>query len=173
MTGADTETQDFIQYYTVLINAGLAGRDAYQLTAAEFDQLAPLMTHNTSVSENVKSLDHLLNGVYHPLLVEPDTAGRPGERSEDISLVLVEQSGLMVFPNPFSNEVRFVAPDGTYVTSLMVTDISGKVVFEQEFQSDKSVMWQTSTHADGIFFYRCRLSNGDIAHGKLIQNKRP
>lgn len=171
VTGADTETQDFVAYYTALINAGLAGRDAYHLSASEFAQLAPLMTHNASVSENVKTLDHILNGVYHPLEAETGTGNRPIGRSEepkDVSL-----SGFTVYPNPFSDEVNFIAPNGVFITALTITDISGKVVFERKYASNEQyAIWQASGIAEGILFYQCRISSGKIVHGKLIYGKK-
>jgi len=172
VTGSSTETQDFIAYYTVLINAGLAGRDAYHLTAAEFAQLSPLMVHNSTVAEQVKVLDHILNGVYHPLEAEGSTGGRPGERSEENKTAIVETE-LTVFPNPFSNEVRFVAPAGASVKALVITDISGKIVFERKYTTGESlVVWQAVNIAKGILLYSCSISTGETVHGKLLHIKK-
>src|SRR5262249_17665465 len=68
----DDESEDFVDYYSVLICAGKDGRDAYHLTALEFASLESLMDHTTSIADQVRVLDHVLNGVYHPLAVEPD-----------------------------------------------------------------------------------------------------
>ncbi len=171
VTGSDTETQDFVSFYTVLISAGLAGRDAYQLTAAEFAQLAPLMTHNSSVSGNVKVLDHIMNGVYHPLKVGTGAGSRPSERTEEESTPLVLNPGLSVFPNPFSDEVRFVAPEGTLVTELRIMDVSGRLLFEKK-QAAESAVWQSNDAPEGILFYRCGLSSGETIYGKLFHGKK-
>jgi hypothetical protein len=173
VTGSGTETQDFISYYTVLINAGLAGRDAYHLTAGEFAQLAPLMTHNSTVAENVKVLDHILNGVYHPLEAEAGNGNRSSGRSEEQAKMDASLSELTVYPNPFNNEVNFVAPNGVSVIALTITDISGKVVFEQRDTSNKQyAAWQANGIPEGILFYKCRLSTGEVVHGKLLYSKK-
>ncbi|MFN0215631.1 MAG: T9SS type A sorting domain-containing protein, partial [Saprospiraceae bacterium] len=171
VTGSDTETQDFVTFYTVLINAGLAGRDAYQLTAAEFTQLAPLMTHHSSVSGNVMALDHILNGVYHPLKVVMGTGGRPRERTEEEGTPLALISELSVFPNPFSDEVQFLAPEGLMVTELRIMDVSGKLLFETN-QAIESAVWRSKDAPEGILFFRCSLSNGEIVYGKLFHSKK-
>jgi len=166
------EMQDFVQFYSVLINAGLAGRDAYHLTTSEFGQLAPLMANNSAVSDQVKVLDHLLNGVYHPLAVEPNTAFRPGERTATETVSTFAIPKLLVFPNPFGDVVSFVPADGVFVTGLAITEISGKVVFEQaNIQIDAPILWQPKSISDGVLFYRCTLSNGETMHGKLYYSK--
>ncbi|MDO8366651.1 MAG: T9SS type A sorting domain-containing protein [Saprospiraceae bacterium] len=172
VTGSDTETQDFVTFYTVLINAGLAGRDAYQLTAAEFAQLAPLMTHNSSASGNVKALDHILNGVYHPLKVLTGTGGRPSARTEEESTPLWLNSGLSVFPNPFSDEVQFLAPEGNLITELRIMDVAGRLIFFKNQISTSEFTWQSKDTPDGILFYQCRLSDGTITYGKLLHSKK-
>jgi hypothetical protein len=171
VTGATTEVQDFIAYYTVLINAGLGGRDAYQLTAAEFAQLAPLMTHQSSVAENVKILDHVLNGVYHPLEAEAGTGGRGGERSEASEEVPAKE-GLRVQPNPFESEVGFFAPDGSLIQHLRLTDLSGKQVFQQSPGEGLPVMFlNTAALPQGVLFYECGLSDGRRLYGKIVHQR--
>lgn len=172
VTESDTETQDFVSFYTVLINAGLAGRDAYQLTAAEFAQLAPLMTHHSSVSGNVMALDHILNGVYHPLKVEAGTGGRPSVRTEEENVTTTLTSGLSVFPNPFSDEVQFLAPEGLMVTELRIMDVSGKLLFEKNQILVSEFTWQSKDTPEGILFYQCRLSDGAVTYGKLLHSKK-
>ena len=172
VTGSDTETQDFVSFYTVLINAGLAGRDAYQLTAAEFAQLAPLMTHNSSVSGSVMALDHILNGVYHPLKVVTGTGGRPNARTEEEGTPFVLSSRLFVFPNPFSDDVQFVAPEGIFVMELRIMDISGRLIFEKNQISASEFIWQPKDISEGILFYQCRLSDGAVTYGKLLHSKK-
>ncbi len=172
VTGADTETQDFVAYYTVLINGGLAGRDAYHLTSAEFGQLAPLMTHSTTVADQVKVLDHIVNGVYYPLKVDAGYGNRPGERSETEGSIAVSTSGVSVFPNPFSNEVRFVAPDGLLIDGISIMDISGRLLFERNQLSDSEFTWQPEGIPQGMLFYQCRLSNREVTHGKILYNKK-
>ena len=173
VTGADTESRDFVRYYTALSNAGLSGRDVYHLTAAEFAQLAPLMAHSSPVADQVKVLDHILNGVYHPLEAEPSSGNRSSESLEDEAFTLDKPSRLSVFPNPFSNEVHFVAPDGRVITQLTVSDISGKLLFERNYVAgEQSIIWQSDSIADGILLYSCQLSDGVIEHGKLIHSKK-
>ncbi|MDO8367587.1 MAG: T9SS type A sorting domain-containing protein, partial [Saprospiraceae bacterium] len=166
ITGASTETLDFIAYYTVLINAGLAGRDAYHLTTAEFAQIAPLMTHNSTVAVNAKVLDHVLNGVYHPLEAESGTGGRPGgERSAETDETLTSE-GLRVQPNPFESEVRFFAPEGTVIKTLSIIDVSGRVVYSERFGEGQSMlMVNTASMPQGVLFYQCQLSGGETLHG--------
>jgi len=148
------------------------GRGTYHLTASEFDQLAPLMANNSAIADQVKVLDHLLNGVYHPLAVEPNTAFRPGERSTTEAVSTLATSKLSVFPNPFGDVVSFVPADGIFVTGLTITEISGKVVFEQaNTQIDAPILWQPKSVSDGVLFHRCTLSNGETIHGKLLYSK--
>ncbi len=172
VSGASAEDQDFIAYYSVLINAGLAGRDAYHLTASEFAQLAPLMTHSSTVADHVKVLDHVLNGIYHPLSAKPETGARPGNRDEPSTAPMVSKN-LSVFPNPFSQDLRFVASDGVSITGLTITDISGKAIYARTFKdTETSVNWQPNSIADGVLLYRCILSNGETVHGKLLHSKK-
>ena len=164
--GTDTETADFVQYYSVLISAGLAGRDPYHLSDSEFQQVADLMTHSSTVSENVRVLDHILNGRYHPLAADETEEGarsEPPSRQNDLAL-----KSLQVFPNPFLGRVQFVAPGNTEITGLTITDISGKVVFEHK-QVNTTLLWTSKSHHSGIYLYTCTLSNGEILQGKLIK----
>ncbi|MFN0215915.1 MAG: T9SS type A sorting domain-containing protein [Saprospiraceae bacterium] len=162
-----------IAYYSVLINAGIAGRDAYHLTAAEFAQLALLMTHNSTVAENVKVLDHILNGVYHPLEAESGTGGRPGgERSGETTDAL-KTDGLRVLPNPFESEVRFFAPEGTVIKVLSIVDVSGKTVYSQKLREGQPMLLvNTDPMPQGVLFYQCQISDGKTLWGKIIHNSK-
>ncbi len=171
VSGASAETQDFIAYYAVLVNAGLAGRDAYHLTSSEFAQLAPLMANSSTVADQVKVLDHVLNGVYHPLSAESENSGRTGNREGDASS-LSQSKKLLVFPNPFSEALRFAAPEGLSISMLTITDISGKHLYEQRFRKSESLVnWQPNDVPAGILLYRCVLSDGESVHGKLLYTK--
>ena len=173
VTGATTEIQDFIFYYTVLINAGLAGRDAYHLTAAEFAQLAPLMTHTSTVVEQIKVLDHILNGVYHPLVAESGIGGRPsGDRSDETVDDLTNER-LGVLPNPFESEVRFIAPEGTVIKTLSIVDVSGKTIYSQKLGDGSSMLLlNTASMPQGLLFYQCQLSDGKTLRGKIIHQSK-
>ncbi len=167
---ATPEMQDFVQFYSVLINAGLAGRDAYHLTPSEFGLLAPLMANNSAVSDQVKVLDHLLNGVYHPLSVELNTAGRPDDRTAEIvDPHLVDR--MVVMPNPFSDEIRFVAPVDKKITSICMMDISGRSLVSQKYELGEAiVLLHAGSMSEGVLFYTCQLSDGQTMHGKVIHS---
>jgi hypothetical protein len=160
-----------VAYYTVLINAGLAGRDVYHLTAQDFTSVSGQLTHTTATSEQVRALDHILNGIYHPLQAETSGGERNANRpaSEEAKN---PASAFTVYPNPFSDFVQFNAPVGTTIISLRVTDISGTEVFDWNDAAGEPVLnWQTKAATEGIFLYQCRLSNGETVQGKLLRLK--
>lgn len=169
VSGTDAETQDFVQLYTMLINAGLAGRDAYHLTAQDFASVSGQLTHTTAASEQVRALDHILNRQYHLLQAESSE----GERSANLPIseeAKEPASALTVYPNPFNDLVRFEAPAGTTIIGLRISDISGKAVFDwSDTAGQRTLNWQTKAVMEGVFLYHCRLSNGETVQGKLLQ----
>lgn len=171
VSGTDAETQDFIQLYTMLIDAGLAGRDVYHLTAQDFASVSGQLPHTTATSEQVRALDHILNGRYHPLQAETSggerSVSRPGGEEAK-----APASALRVYPNPFNDFVRFEAPAGTTIVSLRITDIFGKSVHEwNDMAGEQALNWQAKPTTEGVFLYQCRLSNGETMQGKLLQLK--
>lgn len=171
VSGTDAETQDFIQLYTMLIDAGLAGRDVYHLTAQDFASVSGQLPHTTATSEQVRALDHILNGRYHPLQAETSggerSVSRPGGEEAK-----APASALRVYPNPFNDFVRFEAPAGTTIVSLRITDIFGKSVHEwNDMAGEQALNWQAKPTTEGVFLYQCRLSNGETVRGKLLQLK--
>ena len=169
VSGSDAESQDFIQLYTMLINAGLAGRDLYHLTALDFAAVSGQLTHTTAGSEQVRVLDHILNRYYHPLRAETSAGGRAGDQPQGAKEA---PAALIVYPNPFNDLVQFSAPIGALLTTLRITDISGKTVFEwKSMVGEAIVSWQTKVLTDGVFLYQGRLSNGERVYGKLLQLK--
>lgn len=165
----DDETADFIALYTVLIDAGKDGRDAYHLNAADFEAIAELMDHNTAAAEQVRVIDHIVNGNYHPLFVEQDEA-RPAEREESGFQGSIPAAGILVSPNPFIKTVRFTAPTGAGIQYLTISDPHGQVLYRHTSRTGETTMtWKPEKLPQGLYFYTCRLSNGEVQNGKLAK----
>ncbi|MBL7827645.1 MAG: hypothetical protein JNJ57_13510 [Saprospiraceae bacterium] len=169
VNGSTTEVMDFLLYYNVLANAALAGRNPYNLTQTEFSTLAPLMTHNSSVADQVKVIDHVLNGVYHPMEGEPNQQNRSENQDGQPESVTPDLNQVITAPNPFSNEVRFLAPVGTSIISIEIMDLTGKLEYSRIFENENSsVSWKPDGITSQIMVYRCGLSNGKYSTGKLM-----
>jgi hypothetical protein len=77
---------------------------------------------------------------------------------------------LNVFPNPANNLVEIEHDFGATNSSLTVTDIYGKVVFEQYYSRERSMMLDCSIWASGTYFITVSCAEYKPQTTKLIIN---
>ncbi|MEI6411298.1 MAG: T9SS type A sorting domain-containing protein [Bacteroidota bacterium] len=172
VSGTDAESVDFIQLYNMLIAAGQNGRDVYHLNAQDFSAVSGQLTHTTAASEQVRVLDHILNKRYHPLHAEMASNGRY-EQQQPAEEAKTTPGSFKVYPNPFSNVIQFVAPDGTNLIALRIYDIAGNTIYDwKEAKGSSTLSWENKRNSEGVYFYQAYLSSGKVMQGKLIQMKQ-
>ncbi|MEO6691602.1 MAG: T9SS type A sorting domain-containing protein [Saprospiraceae bacterium] len=78
-----------------------------------------------------------------------------------------EQTAINIYPNPAQNTFTIALPDKNF--DLLITDITGRYIFERKNISDKTQI-ECKDYANGIYFVQVR--NGkNILNQKLIINK--
>jgi glycosidase len=91
---------------------------------------------------------------------------------DDQNLLAAEQNQILVFPNPFSDQVTFRLPEtprsGDYI---MISDLAGRVVGPVESLGNgkgRTVLVETAHLSPGIYLYTIKL-NGKSFAGKIIK----
>lgn len=82
-----------------------------------------------------------------------------------------------VFPNPFSAEVHFRAPEGRVIRSVAIFTVTGQLVasLQPVAGQETEVVWDGKTlpgqpAASGVFVYRLESNNGEVLVGKLMKS---
>lgn len=80
----------------------------------------------------------------------------------------LEVSDLKVYPNPTDGMVNFELKNNTDA-ALLITDITGKVIYQQRHNATSIVKVNTEKMVQGIYVYELRdLTNGGMTTGKLM-----
>src|SRR5690606_12254210 len=114
--------------------------------------------NNTTASANIG----IITAVPKSAIIEPETA---------------EFASLKVYPNPFSDVLRFefVSPEAVHVR-IDLYDMTGRIVktiFEQQIEDGVSYKaeFKPITQITGMYFYRMMM--GDVIYnGKVLFNKQ-
>jgi len=76
----------------------------------------------------------------------------------------VEKNGLMVYPNPTSEELR-VTSDGLHITRIEIFDILGKKVYSQAYGTAINI----SSSPTGLYFLKVYEANEQVSVFKIIK----
>ncbi len=166
VNGSDPETNDFITYHQILIQAGLAGDPWYDLPSATLNNLLTYKNGSTSVAENAKALDYYYNGVYSKLspLDIPASQYAAPESDQNLSV----KAKTKVYPNPFKQEVIFEMADKKGYT-IMVRDILGRLVWQYEVKAGTNrITWRPINLSSGTYLYQILSVDGQIEDGKIL-----
>jgi hypothetical protein len=81
-----------------------------------------------------------------------------------------EELEIKVFPNPFNKTVMFDFGNNTSIKpiKIIVTDISGRRVWEYQLSNENQVEWTPNNLEKGLYFYLIRMSDGSTEEGKVI-----
>ncbi len=80
----------------------------------------------------------------------------------------MRQAEILVFPNPFSTELKVNVADGI-PSEFKLFDLNGRKVLQQSLED--SVLIKTQHLRAGVFFYEIRNINGTVGKGKLVKQK--
>ena len=105
-------------------------------------------------------------GKARPLGTKPDLGAYefdPNVATED----RVEDSPLMLLlsPNPMQDMLRILVLDNNQNTTLTISDVSGKTIFTQKYQTQDIIEVETTHFSAGIYFV-------NIAQGNFVQTKK-
>jgi len=82
------------------------------------------------------------------------------------SVINVDANSILVFPNPFSNSIRFKLENATTSYTFDVYDTQGKKVLTQQITSNQVI--DTESLSTGLYLYT--LTNGnEIFKGKIVK----
>lgn len=85
-----------------------------------------------------------------------------------LTLENLELSGLKVYPNPIDGVVYFELKTSVDA-ELLITDITGKMIYQQRHDATSIVQVNTEKMMQGIYVYELRdLTNGGTSTGKLM-----
>ena len=79
----------------------------------------------------------------------------------------LEERKINVFPNPFGEKVTFDLED-TPTSEIIVTDISGKIVWQYVLSGETKIEWIPNKLEKGLYFYSIKYKDGSTQEGKLI-----
>jgi hypothetical protein len=81
------------------------------------------------------------------------------------------QFEVQMYPNPTRGEVNIGMSAGVYEVDLSVTDITGKVVFKQQYSAMEKITFDMSGKVSGMYFVQMNI-NGNRIVKKLVVNKQ-
>jgi hypothetical protein len=76
------------------------------------------------------------------------------------------KDGMVVFPNPVNGDCRINFEDEALRT-MVVSDFSGKIISTVNFSS-KSMLMETSSYSNGLYFITVISANGIVTRAKII-----
>ena len=158
-------------YYNLLINAGISGRWASNLTADELSAVKNIAASNLPVSYQAKALLHFY---YNQPLIPPtysfDNNARKANKamSSESNDRFIPQL-LTLYPNPAKDEVtlQFSNTTSSDMVSIAIIDLLGRTMLQQNLslQNGKYII-STNVLQDGI--YTCKV----FANGSLLDTKK-
>lgn len=95
-------------------------------------------------------------------------------KAETIPDAPITKTSFQVYPNPAQGQVTFERIGGLSSSSamLLLTDITGKVVWQQQFEEGVlKTIWHTSGIPGGIYFYRLVELGGKEWSGRVVLQK--
>jgi len=170
-----TEDQIMDLSNSIKLNKILKGHSIYQLpehTLKDIEAIA--QTNSEYASGRAKNILTYYGWHYPPVYAGyKDKYEKPRAKNQEKTVGNTNKQPLVVYPNPAKNKVTFEKALPLVQNSyLSVTDITGKVYWQQALLGDNSIIeWQTANIPNGLYFYQL-ISNGTaIDSGKIIIQK--
>lgn len=80
---------------------------------------------------------------------------------------IVSEKSFKAYPNPFENQVIFSSENLASTASLEIYSPEGKLVFEQTFQPNEKIIWETSDPSS-FYMYTIKTENF-VSKGKIVK----
>jgi hypothetical protein len=150
---------DYLQVYDGLdTNAPLIGQFAADDGAPVPSELQPVTATNA---------DGALTFVFHSDSSVTKAGWEAEVSCEDTSAVIENDSKLLkIYPNPNNGSFIINIPDQNSTTQVEIITISGKTIYNQQFETNKMEI-NMNRYTKGIYFVKVRSGN-KIYHSKLI-----
>jgi hypothetical protein len=104
------------------------------------------------------------------------SSGTTISKSAEVVTLLNDKSNLLVYPNPFSDKLRFefITPNDTHAL-ISLYDITGRLVqtvFDSEVKGgvDYNADFKPVTNVNGMYFYRATIGD-QVFNGKVMYTK--
>ena len=78
----------------------------------------------------------------------------------------IEKANIKVFPNPARDFINISTND--YISSVLIFDITGKMVQKIEVSGDNTVLVDSSLMNSGVYFYTVQVETGEVITGKVF-----
>ncbi len=165
---------------TICLVQQLAGRDLNAQEKQQLEQIAQLcpLTDGVAVYMARVILDPL-DTIRYTNSCEIQSVTTNGNRlgletdDEDYNQELEEEAGFMLYPNP--NDGRITVNyklSATQLGNLVIMDMMGKVLYEQELSPKKAVEQLNLTHlSKGVYLYTIQVNGEPKQNGKLVIQK--
>jgi hypothetical protein len=90
------------------------------------------------------------------------------EDIQTMSLVSAGKFSLSIIPNPASHTVFFSTNEGQSFSHVLVVDLGGRVVFEENALSQSRFEMNTEQLQEGVYIVSLRLDDGSFQSGRMI-----
>ena len=152
----------------------LTQQSAYELNEGTLGQLGTIAQTNGEFTPGIaKNILTRYDRYFGTENCEHETEMR-SSRAEAKPNVPFTKASFQVYPNPAQGQVTFERlgdPSGT-VATLVLTDITGKVVWQQQLKEGVlKTIWHTSGIPGGIYFYRLVELDGTEWSGRVVLQK--
>ena len=104
--------------------------------------------------------------------IETPTAFNTIENTLDVGSILKSSDlNVTVYPNPANDIVNFSMKEQANKVQLNIRDISGKLIFTQDYSDTKLITIESNWMSNGVYFYELKdQGTNQISNGKLIVN---
>jgi hypothetical protein len=86
-----------------------------------------------------------------------------------LSTIALDENVLTIFPNPATNELFIKNNNNIALQSIAITDLTGKVVLNQDIQNIGSNAISIANLAKGMYLVTVQIPNGLTATSKIIK----
>jgi len=145
-----------------------------KLTKNDLQRLMEIAYSETSISGYAKGLFFQITGTYLPneyleLEEMAKEMQEKGKKRETDAYKTTDQA-MRIFPNPATDRLEIVSSDNILISRCVLTDFSGKVVFQQSVNKN-SLTLDIQNVVSGIYLVKVIDEHGEVTIEKIIVNK--
>lgn len=171
----DNETPSAGLSYNAYIKneEGMIVWNSLAITESGFKLIPGLGNAGQNTSWEIKNLD-LGDYTWSVQAIDHHFEGSMFSEEEPFSILTVgianpslSEQSLLIYPNPASNYISFNLAESSSESSLLITDVYGKIIEEIPINMKTKIVWNCSEIPAGIYFYQTKIE-GIAFKGKVL-----